>query len=314
MKKVLFPIILIFLLVACEKEQLAPVENDSNFTATIDFRGAAEAITMVNDLNAQVEDMIDQGLIGHGPGQSILSKLRNIKTKLERGQISVALSQLNALLNHLECLVDEGSLDAGIAEGLIFDVETIACEADPNCEPLNLLKATINTGTETYTLYVHPEDQRVSGVNPVPWGGDKTDTDLFNYSYPYPGNFPDYNSAKNAAMTDFNGYENTQVIVATLDALGETNYAAKVCADLEAGGYSDWYLPSMGELMPMLNEFDESADGTFAASFYWSSTEAGARTAWRPYFNPNYDAWIPWTAGKWFNSGSCRCVRKWVRE
>jgi hypothetical protein len=296
-------LLMITLAVACQKDQLEPEESAQNLTATVDTRGANEAVTMVNNLAAQVEEMMNQGNIGHGPGTSILSKLRNITSKLERGQISVALSQLNALLVHLEGLVDEGTLSPGIAEGLIFDVETIACEANPDCEPLDMLTLPINTGTETYTLYIHPGDQRVSGVNPVPWGGYQTDTELPNYA------------TASAAKTDFNGYENTEVIVATVDNLpaGETNYAAKVCADLVDGGYSDWYLPALGELMPMLNELDRYADSTFAASFYWSSTEASASGAWRPYFNPNYNAWIPWVAGKYFYSGSCRCVRKWDR-
>jgi hypothetical protein len=303
MKKVLFLIIMLFLLVACEKEQVAPTESDSNSLATVDLRGASEAITMVNDLIAQVEEMRNQGNIGHGPGQSILSKLRNIKSKLERGQISVALSQLNALLIHLEGLSDEGTLSASIAEGLIFDVETIACEADPDCDPLDILKLTINTGTETYTLYIHPENQRISGVNAVPWGGYQTDTELPNYA------------TAGAAMTDFNGYENTEVIVATLDALGENNYAAKVCADLEGGGYSDWYLPALGELMPMLTHFGKYGENNFNTSLYWSSTEVSASGAWRPSYYISYGqrVWFPIVAGKYFNSGSCRCVRKWNR-
>jgi hypothetical protein len=297
-------LLMLTLAVACQKDQLEPEESAQDLTAAVDARDANEAITMVNDLVAQVEEMMDQGMIGHGPGTSILSKLRSIKNKLQRGQISVALTQLRTLLIHLEGLVKGGALSANIAEGLIYEVETIACEADPDCEPLDMLTLPINTGTETYTLYIHPDNQRVSGVNPVPWGGYQTDTELPNYA------------TGSAAVTDFNGYENTEVIVETLDALGETNYAAKVCADLVDGGYSDWYLPAMGELMPMLTQFGKYGENNFYTSLYWSSTEVSASGAWRPSYYIAYGqhVWYPLVAGKYFGSGSCRCVRKWVWE
>ena len=140
MKGMLFPILMLFLLVGCEKDQVAPVENDANLTATLDFRDADAAITMVNGLIAQVEEMMADGTIGNGPGNSILSKLRSIKSKLERSQIDVALSKLDALLAHLEGLVEEGTLDPGIADELIAEVESIDCEADPECEPVELLE------------------------------------------------------------------------------------------------------------------------------------------------------------------------------
>lgn len=73
-------LVMLTLAVACQKDQLEPEESAQDLTAIVDARDANEAITMVNDLVAQVEEMMDQGLIGHGPGTSILSKLRNIKS------------------------------------------------------------------------------------------------------------------------------------------------------------------------------------------------------------------------------------------
>ena len=71
------------------------------------------------------------------------------------------------------------------------------------------------------------------------------------------------------------GNANTNAIVAKL---GSGTYAAKLCSDLVLNGYSDWYLPSKGELSliltsPYLNYFSTS-------SLYWSSSEVNNSDAW----------------------------------
>jgi len=74
----------------------------------------------------------------------------------------------------------------------------------------------------------------------VGWGGYKTNitalTDL---------------ALSATARTDFSGEVNTNAIVAQLGANGGTPYAAKVCADMVAYGFDDWYLPAAGELDEM---------------------------------------------------------------
>ncbi len=56
------------------------------------------------------------------------------------------------------------------------------------------------------------------------------------------------------------------------------NYAALECAEFQANGYNDWYLPSKDEL----NELYLHKDiiGGFLPFAYWSSTEANATQAW----------------------------------
>lgn len=56
-------------------------------------------------------------------------------------------------------------------------------------------------------------------------------------------------------------------------------YAAKLCADLSLGGYSDWYLPSSDELHKLF--LSKALIGGFENGKYWSSTEATTNTAFR---------------------------------
>jgi hypothetical protein len=65
------------------------------------------------------------------------------------------------------------------------------------------------------------------------------------------------------------GAANTAAIVANQ---GNGSYAAKVCSDLVAFGYSDWYLPSQSELL-VLNGSKIAFNMTLNSGDYWSSNE-----------------------------------------
>ena len=80
------------------------------------------------------------------------------------------------------------------------------------------------------------------------------------------------------------GAMNTMLIVSA--DRGDTDSAARLCADLLEGGYGDWYLPSKGELNLMYNNLHLNSLGDFnGVSFYWSSSEVSASHAWRQHFN-----------------------------
>jgi hypothetical protein len=64
--------------------------------------------------------------------------------------------------------------------------------------------------------------------------------------------------------------------------------AADICANLSLGGYTDWFLPSKGELNLMYENLKVSGVGGFADDAYWSSSELNAYDAWYQYFNDGY--------------------------
>jgi hypothetical protein len=96
---------------------------------------------------------------------------------------------------------------------------------------------------ETHGLIVAPMDQSAG----IQWGTDGT---------PVGGTSTSLGT----------GAANTALIS---DAYG-AGTAARLCADLVLGGYSDWYLPSQDELNKIC--INSSYIGGFASLFYWSSS------------------------------------------
>lgn len=70
------------------------------------------------------------------------------------------------------------------------------------------------------------------------------------------------------------GNSNTTAIITTCTTAG---IAAKVCADLVEGGYSDWYLPSRNELTKLYT--NKTSIGGFADAVYLSSTHSNLTAA-----------------------------------
>jgi hypothetical protein len=76
---------------------------------------------------------------------------------------------------------------------------------------------------------------------------------------------------------------NTNLIVA---GCNQTGIAAKIANDLNLGGKTDWYLPSIGDLRVMYLNLHKNNLGNFNTSNrYWSSTESYGSYAW--FFNFN---------------------------
>ena len=66
--------------------------------------------------------------------------------------------------------------------------------------------------------------------------------------------------------------------IAIVNAQGAGSYAARLCYDLDLGGYNNWYLPSDEELSKILS--NKAAIGGFVDDYYWSSTENSDTNAW----------------------------------
>ena len=78
------------------------------------------------------------------------------------------------------------------------------------------------------------------------------------------------------------GNANTVAIIADCETAG---IAARLCADLVQGGYSDWYLPSKNELNALYTNKD-AIGGFDEFAFYWSSSQSSSTEAWyQEFFN-----------------------------
>lgn len=73
------------------------------------------------------------------------------------------------------------------------------------------------------------------------------------------------------------GYQNTQDIMAGCPTPG---IAARVCDDLSLNGYSDWFLPSKDEMSLIYTNLKTQGIGNFSNSWYWTSSEYDATSAW----------------------------------
>ncbi len=102
------------------------------------------------------------------------------------------------------------------------------------------------------------------------------------------------------------GYQNTLDIVA---GCSETPIAASEALAYEYEGYSDWYLPSLDELVEMyatIRNFGLQGNniGGFESSWYWSSSEYDNDSAWYVNFS-NGDT----NAISKLNTGRVRVIR-----
>jgi hypothetical protein len=99
--------------------------------------------------------------------------------------------------------------------------------------------------------------------------------------------------------------KNTLVNIAqqTADNLsGE--FAAKVCAACQEGGYGDWYLPAKAELDILFQSRERL--GGFDGDMYWSSSEYNIGFVWGQNFK-GYGGQYPLNKGSGY---AIRCIRK----
>ncbi len=74
----------------------------------------------------------------------------------------------------------------------------------------------------------------------------------------------------------YTGQANSKLIISINTNNGTTiDYAAKSCDDLVLNGYSDWYLPSIDELVLMLINIGMEGLGNFPSNYYYWSSNMG---------------------------------------
>ena len=74
------------------------------------------------------------------------------------------------------------------------------------------------------------------------------------------------------ANSTHDGRLNTQTIIDKYAGWNNGNYAAGICAQLNAYGYDDWYLPSATEMAHIFGNRNK-IQGLYQSSIYWTSTE-----------------------------------------
>ena len=103
------------------------------------------------------------------------------------------------------------------------------------------------------------------------------ETDLGEYTW-RPDNIITITGATKTGLGS--GKSNTRKIIRSQGMSG--TYAALACINSTKAGYTDWYLPSKGELKALY--FRRAVIGGFSLTEYWSSTEVNGNSA-------DYAAW-----------------------
>jgi hypothetical protein len=87
------------------------------------------------------------------------------------------------------------------------------------------------------------------------------------------------------------GSSNTDLIIDDQGDI-ETSYAAGLARAHDGGAYTDWFLPSKGEIAKMYDNkaaLEAAAGFTAFGTHYWSSTESAINLAWIQYFESVYN-------------------------
>jgi hypothetical protein len=115
-------------------------------------------------------------------------------------------------------------------------------------------------------------------------------------------------NGKTGANSPGDGVSNSNMIIQyfSQNGSGTGNAAVHYCDTLTAGGYSDWYLPSIMELRRMYQAQD--IIGGFILGDYCSSTENGRQDAYFIHFRPHNR--VEFYYNKTNPNYNVRCIRK----
>lgn len=166
-----------------------------------------------------------------------------------------------------------------------FDSTKVQTLLDNGFDPMELLKTNIILDSlygKTFKggLIFYVDTLKGTGLiaspdnlpGPVFWGCFTKDIpDIPNVSSIDP------NIQQNGAKIG-DGFSNTEAL---LLACNESGIAARLCRNLG----SDWYLPSISELIEMRANLKQKGHGFFFNSLYWSSTEKDLNQAWLIHFS-----------------------------
>lgn len=88
-------------------------------TVTIDVLSTQQQL---DDVFADVEGLVDAGILNNGQGNSLTSKLDNAGKKFDKGKTNAGVNQLEAFINQLEAFINAGILDGEDCDDLIDQI------------------------------------------------------------------------------------------------------------------------------------------------------------------------------------------------
>jgi len=163
------------------------------------------------------------------------------------------------------CSATVGIGDRGAAGGTIFYVKT---------EGFTVEGYTGTTGSfaEYTAYYMEAAPANESGY--PQWGANETlIADVTTFT----------SSSDSKASLIGNGRKDTQIIVNHLATTSETGRAAQVCASKNLNSFTDWFLPSLGELNEMNKTKGQT--GIPTTGLFWSSSQYVSSHAWGQNFS-----------------------------
>jgi len=117
---------------SCQKEESLPIVNSDDETfQKVQLKSTTISLDDIDALILMIQNYVLTGEPGEGIVNSFIMKLQNVKMTLEKGNEKAAINQLQALINQLEELIAEGTIDVSIGEKLI--VETMKIKGEWTC-------------------------------------------------------------------------------------------------------------------------------------------------------------------------------------
>jgi hypothetical protein len=80
---------------------------------------------LIGDLIDQIEDLVNQGVLNQGQGNSLIVKLDRVLKELEKGRPEKAIKAMTPFINEVNSLVDDGVLPEEMAAQLVMEAEII---------------------------------------------------------------------------------------------------------------------------------------------------------------------------------------------
>jgi uncharacterized protein (TIGR02145 family) len=111
--------------ITCQKEE-ALSENqilDSASVLNSQLKATNSASDYLLDLISMIEAMVSEGSLNKGNADALISKIKNAKKSIDKGNTNAASGQLNAFINQVKAFMDNGRIIMELGQQLIEKAE-----------------------------------------------------------------------------------------------------------------------------------------------------------------------------------------------